>query len=48
MEITFNNPINESPEHQGFFFCEKTEIMIIYKPVERVYENIEMKIEMYI
>ena len=48
MEITFNSPANQSPEYQGFFFCEKNELMIIYKPSEKTYETIDMKIEMYI
>ena len=48
MEITFNSPANQSLEYQGFFFCEKNELMIIYKPSEKTYETIDMKIEMYI
>ena len=48
MEITFNSPANQSPEYQGFFFYEKNELMIIYKPSEKTYETIDMKIEMYI
>lgn len=48
MEITFNSPINQSPEYQGFLFCEKIRVMIIYQPVKRIYENIEIDIEMYI
>ena len=48
MEITFNSPINQSPEYQGFLFCEKIGVMTIYQPVKRIYENIEIDIEMYI
>ena len=48
MEITFNSPTNQSPEYQGFLFCEKIGVMTIYQTVKRIYENIEIDIKMYI